>query len=76
MNTSFAKDFADFLYHRVDRADFKLEQNPQYNKNIDELNRNSKSAIEAGYGIKTLAEEYAYKQGFLDGLSIIAALKN
>ena len=66
--------FKDFIFARLNRSQSRLENNPQYNKNMDELNRASESAIEAGYGIKTLAEEYAYLQGFQDGLSIMAGL--
>ena len=62
------------MFDRINHVNLKLEHNPQYDKNINELNRASESAIEAGYEIKTLAEEYAYKQGFIDGLSFMAGL--
>ena len=76
MNNSFAKDFANFLHSRTNWANHTLEANADYQRNMCELDDISADAFNLADEAINMAEDYAYKQGFLDGLSIITALKN
>ena len=76
MNNSFAVDFANFLHSRTNWANLSLEANADYQNHMCDLDEISADAFNLADEAINMAEEYAYKQGFLDGLSIITALKN
>ncbi len=75
MIKSLAEDFKDFTKARIKLAQMAYEETAQcreiftMQETLPELPEN---AVNLADELRTLAERYAYRQGFIDGLSIMA----
>ena len=74
MNKSLAEDFKDFMKARIGLAQMAYEETAQCREIFTMQETLPKKAVNLADELKTLAEQYAYKQGFIDGLSIMAGL--
>ena len=74
MNKSLAEDFKDFMKARIGLAQMAYEETAQCREIFTMQETLPEKAVNLADELRTLAEQYAYKQGFIDGLSIMAGL--
>lgn len=74
MNNSLAEHFNAFANRRIDKVDFSLDNNNEYQKALNALDTTKHNPVDVALAAIKIAEIAAYKQGFIDGLSIMAGL--
>lgn len=74
MSKSLAEDFKDFMKARIGLAQMAYEETAQCQEIFTMQETWPENAANLADELKTLAERYAYRQGFIDGLSIMAGL--
>lgn len=77
MSKSLTEAFNDFIKARIGLAQMAYEETAQCREIFimqETLPELPEKAVNLADELKTLAEQYAYKQGFIDGLSIMAGL--
>ena len=74
MSKSLTEAFNDFINARIELAQMAYEETAQCREIFTMQETLPKKAVNLADELKTLAEQYAYKQGFIDGLSIMAGL--
>ena len=77
MSKSLTEDFKDFIKARIGLAQMAYEETAQCREIFtmqETLPELPEKAVNLADELKTLAEQYAYRQGFIDGLSIMAGL--
>lgn len=72
MNNSLAEHFNAFASRRIDKVDFSLDNNNEYQKALNTLDKTKDNPVDVALAAINIAEIAAYKQGFIDGLTLIA----
>lgn len=72
MNNSLAEHFNAFANRRIDKVDFSLDDNNEYQKALDTLDKTKDNPVDVAQAAIDIAKIAAYKQGFIDGLSLMA----
>ncbi len=74
MSKSLTEAFKDFINARIGLAQMAYEQTATCQEICSMQETLPEKAVNLADELKTLAERYAYKQGFIDGLAIMAGL--
>ena len=74
MNNSLTEHFKAFANRRIDKVNFSLDNNNEYQKALNALDKTKDNPVDVALAAINIAEIAAYKQGFIDGLSIMAGL--
>ena len=74
MSKSLTEDFKDFIKARIGLAQMAYEETAQCREIFTMQETLPENAVNLADELRTLAEQYAYRQGFIDGLSIMAGL--
>lgn len=72
MNNSLAEHFNAFANRRIDKVDFSLDDNNEYQKALDTLDKTKDNPLDVAQAAIDIAKIAAYKQGFIDGLTLMA----
>ena len=74
MSKSLTEAFNDFINARIGLAQMAYEETAQCQEIFTMQETLPEKAVNLADELRTLAEQYAYRQGFIDGLSIMAGL--
>lgn len=71
MNNSLVECFNAFANRRIDKVDFSLDDNNEYQKALDTLDKTKDNPVDVAQTAIDIAKIAAYKQGFIDGLTLM-----
>ena len=74
MNEILAEHFNAFIDRRIKQVDLTLDDDNNYQKALNTLDKTLDNSVDNTLLVIDIAKKSAYKQGFLDGLSIMAGL--
>ena len=74
MNIPITEHFNMFVDKRVEQVDLTLDDDKNYQKALNTLDKTLENPVDVALEAIIIAEKSAYKQGFIDGLSIMAGL--
>lgn len=72
MNKLLAEHFNAFSYTRLNQVELSLDDNNEYQKALNTLDKTKDNPVDVALAAINIAEIAAYKQGFIDGLTLIA----
>ena len=72
MNETLAEHFKQFSYTRLYQVDLSLDDNNEYQKALNTLDKTKDNPVDIALAAIDIAKIAAYKQGFIDGLSLMA----
>lgn len=72
MNNSLAEHFNAFANRRIDKVDFSLDDNDTFQKALNTLDKTPNNPVDVALTAIDIAKIAAYKQGFIDGLTLMA----
>lgn len=72
MNNSLTEHFNAFANRRIDKVDFSLDDNNEYQEALNTLDKTKDNPVDVALTAINIAEIAAYKQGFIDGLTLMA----
>lgn len=76
MNQTLAEHFKAFVDRRIYQVNLSLDDNNIYQKALNTLDKTQNNPVDVALAAINIAEIVAYKQGFIDGLSIMAGIND